>query len=174
VDDAIRVLAVILLALPVDRGAWADGRVSAAAEPSQEPVAEEGPDLQIANVLPRTPGGLCAGSANTFQVMIRNGSRVPVPERFVVRLRIRRPAGSGGVTRRDLEVVGLDSLEVRSVIFRNVDLGEGLHAVAAIIDPENRIPERPAAAEGNNGFPAAGRPGLTPNVTRLCGAGPGG
>jgi hypothetical protein len=168
------VLAVILLAFPADRGAWADGRVSTAVEANRETAAEEGPDLQIANVLPRTPGGLCAGAANTFQVMIRNGSRVPVSERFVVRLRIRRPTDAGGVTRRNLEVVGLDTLEVRSVLFRNVDLGEGLHAVAATIDPGNRIPERPAAAEGNNDFPAAGRPGLTPNVTRLCSAGPSG
>ena len=167
------VLAVILLALPVDdRGAWADGRVSAAAEANPDTAAEEGPDLQIANVLPRTPGGLCAGPANTFQVMIRNGSRVPVSERFVVRLRIRRTADVGGVTRLDLEVVGLDTLEVRSVLFRNVDLAEGLHAVAATIDAGNRIPERPPAAEANNDFPAAGRPGLTPNVTRLCGGGP--
>jgi hypothetical protein len=132
-------------------------------------LLKEGPDLRIANVFARTPGGLCAGASNTLQVMIRNESRVPVAEDFVVRLRIQRPTAPPSVQERDQVVPGIDSLEVKSVLFRNVELLQGLHAVTATVDATARIAERPAAAEDNNGFPGVGQPGPTPNVTRTCG-----
>jgi hypothetical protein len=131
-------------------------------------LVKEGPDLRIANVFARTPGGLCAGAANTLQVMIRNESRVPVAADFVVRLRIRRPTAPPSVQERDQTVTGIDSLEVKSVLFRNVDLIEGLHAVTATVDATGRIAERPGEAEANNGFPGPGQIGPTPNVTRSC------
>lgn len=154
---ALGALAALLTAL--GPGAWTVRKA---------PV-DEGPDLRVTNVFSRTAGGLCAGNGNTFQVMIRNESRVPVTEAFVVRLRIRLPARPVAFLHREETVLGLDGLDVKSVLFREVPLLHGLHAVTAIVDATDRVDERPAGAESNNGFPGAGQTGSTPNVTRGCG-----
>jgi hypothetical protein len=114
--------------------------------------AQSPPDLIVTNIFTRTPGGLCRGNANNFQVMFRNQkypNSTPTLSGVAITVKLRLQLPNGGFSEYVQTSNGiLNQNGVGGVTFTNVNLPDlGPYSVTALVDPNNQIAE---SDENNN------------------------